>query len=127
MQIGRFFSLQRGRVGQFLSPRVLVVRTPFRSPRQGGWSEQSHIGFSTLSQAQKFAQLLARMGLRFQLQPSEMLPDCRYEIVLNGQVPLARTLAQWQRQPDAIPALASSDSVSVPVDRGVASQTAIAA
>lgn len=127
MQIGRFFSLQRGRVGQFLSPRVLVVRTPFRSPQQGGWSEQCHIGFSTLSQAQKFAQLLARMGLRFQLQPAKLLPDCRYELVLNGQVPLARTLAHWQRQPDAIPTLAAADSGAVPVDRGAAPQTAIAA
>lgn len=102
MQIGRFFSLRQGRVGQFLSPRVLVVRMPFRSPLQGGWSEQCYFGFSTLTQAQKFSQLLTRMGLNFQLKKNQAIPDCNYSIVLTGQATLARTLAQWHRQNTSI-------------------------
>lgn len=92
MQIGRFFSLQRGRVGQYLSSRVLVVRTPFQSPVQ----PCCYFGFEQLSQAQKFTQNLARKGFRFQLQRSTLMPQ-RFEVQLQGHTDLARTLAYWDR------------------------------
>ena len=77
MQIGRFFSLQKGRVGQYLSPRVLVVRLPFQliSPQ-----EFCYFGFETITQAQKFAQRLTVSGCLFQLQKSQFITHLPYEI-----------------------------------------------
>jgi hypothetical protein len=92
MQIGRFFALQRGQVGQFLSPRVLVVRTPFR-PSPG---DICYFGFDRLRQAQKFANYLADLGYTFQIRRSQVMPQS-YEIRLAGHSDLARTLAHWDR------------------------------
>ncbi|MBW4472785.1 MAG: hypothetical protein KME45_20780 [Stenomitos rutilans HA7619-LM2] len=95
MQIGRFFSLQQGRVGQYLAPRVLVVRSPFRafSPTV------CYFGFDHLKQAQTFAQKLASIGASFQIRRSRIMPQA-YEIRLRGHSDLARTLAYWERQSD---------------------------
>lgn len=94
MQIGRFFSLSYGRVGQFLSPRVLLVRTPFRPlARQ---QEVCYFGFDRLNQAQKFTQNLALAGYSFQLRRSQVMPQS-YEVRLPGHRDLARTLAYWDR------------------------------
>jgi hypothetical protein len=103
MQVGRFFSLQQGRVGQYLSPRVLVVRRPFRESN----AAVCYFGFEQVSQAQKFAQFLARAGFQYQLRRSEVMPQS-YEIRLPGHTDLARTLAYWerqdnQRQPESAP------------------------
>ena len=92
MQIGRFFSLQQGRVGQYLSSRVLVVRRPFRS----NFVEVCYFGFDRLNQAQKFAQYLASMGYSFQLRRSQRMPQS-YEVRLQGHSDIARTLAYWDR------------------------------
>jgi hypothetical protein len=95
VSIGRFFSLQDGRVGQYLSPRVLVVRTPFRkAPRR---QEACYFGFEKLSQAQKFAQCLAGFGYRFSLDRATMLTQFPYEIKLAGNVDIAGVLAYWDR------------------------------
>lgn len=96
MQTGRFFSLQKGRVGQYLSPRVLVVKTPFRSPPTS--QELCYFGFETLNQAQKFAQHLASSGYHFQLRRSRTLLQMPYEVKLSGHAELAKTLAYWERQ-----------------------------
>lgn len=92
MRVGQFFSLQRGQVGQYLSPRVLVVRKPFQPSN----TPVCYFGFDRLSQAQKFAHYLATMGHTFQLRRSEQMPQS-YEIRLQGQSDLARTLAYWDR------------------------------
>lgn len=92
MQIGRFFSLQRGRVGQYLSPRVLVVRSPFQAA-----PTICYFGFEHLKQAQTFAQRLARLGANFQVRRSQVMPQ-NYEIRLRGHSDLALTLAYWERQ-----------------------------
>lgn len=95
VSIGRFFSLGDGRVGQYLSPRVLVVRTPFRkSPRV---QEACYFGFEKLSQAQKFAQYLASFGYRFSLQRSQLLTHFPYEIQLPGNADIVNVLAYWDR------------------------------
>lgn len=93
MQIGRFFSLQQGRVGQYLAPRVLVVRSPFRAFS----STVCYLGFDHLKQAQTFAQNLARLGASFHIRRSRVMPQ-DYEIRLRGHSDLARTLAYWERQ-----------------------------
>lgn len=95
MQVGRFFSFQPGRVGQFLSSRVLVVRSPFRAVS----ADVCYLGFDHLNQAQKFAQKLAWSGANFQLRRSQVMPQ-RYEICLRGHRDLARTLAYWDRRDD---------------------------
>ena len=92
MQIGRFFSLQQGRVGQYLSPRVLVVRSPFRIA-----PTICYFGFDHLKQAQTFAQSLARLGAHFQIRRAQVMPQT-YELRLRGHSDLARTLAFWERQ-----------------------------
>ena len=92
MQIGRFFSLQQGRVGQYLSPRVLIVRSPFRAT-----PTVCYFGFDHLKQAQTFAQSLAKRGARFQIRCSQVTAQA-YEIRLHGHSDLARTLAYWERQ-----------------------------
>jgi|GEM_PF-5290280 len=97
MQIGRFFSLQQGRVGQYLSPRVLVVRTPFRSPAVVGATETCYVGFDRLPLAQQFARRLALLDCRFQVRLGQQLPY-PYEVKVVNQGPLARTIARWDRQ-----------------------------
>jgi hypothetical protein len=92
MQLGRFFSLQQGRVGQYLSPRVLVVRSPFRVA-----PTVCYFGFDHLKQAQTFAQSLARLGAHFQMRRAQVMAQ-HYEIRLRGHSDLARTLAYWERQ-----------------------------
>lgn len=113
MQVGRFFSLRQGRVGQYLSPRVLVVRTPFRTAATG---EVSYFGFDRLNQAQKFAHYLASLGYNFALRRSQLMPQ-PYEIRLQGHADLARSLAYWDRL-DGQPRSAKS---AVPVPQRVAS------
>ncbi|XHX80781.1 MAG: hypothetical protein RBJ76_12865 [Stenomitos frigidus ULC029] len=92
MQIGQFFSFQPGRVGQYLSPRVLVVRSPFRTT-----PDVCYLGFDHFKQAQTFAQTLARRGFRFQMRRSQVMPQS-HEIRLPGHSDLARTLAYWDRR-----------------------------
>ena len=98
MQIGRFFSLQQGRVGQYLSPRVLVVRSPFqRLPKSGGPSTACYFGFEKISKAQDFAKYLAGLGYTFQLRRGRMLAQFAYEVALAEHIDLARVLAYWDR------------------------------
>ncbi|MCU0549085.1 MAG: hypothetical protein MUC48_07035 [Leptolyngbya sp. Prado105] len=91
--VGRFFSLQEGRVGQYLSTRVLVVRSPFRRSLS-----TSYFGFDKLNQAQKFAQSLASSGYRFSVQKSQVLTQFPYEIKLIGETEIAKRLAYWDRK-----------------------------
>ncbi|UZQ54144.1 hypothetical protein OOK60_16920 [Trichothermofontia sichuanensis B231] len=98
MQIGRFFSLQQGQVGQYLSPRVLMVRTPFRSPAAAaGAVETCYVGFDRLSLAQRFAQRLALLNCRFQVGLGQQLPYA-YEVKVFNPGHLARAIAHWERQ-----------------------------
>jgi len=94
--VGRFFSMGSGRVGQYLSTRVLSVRTPFR--RFSRSQEVCYLGFEKLSQAQKFAQSLASSGLRFSVQKSQVLTQFPYEIKLFGDTETAKRLAYWDRK-----------------------------
>jgi hypothetical protein len=93
VSIGRFFSLKDGRVGQYLSVRVLVIKQPFRRSLS-----TSYFGFDQLNQAQKFAQSLARTGYRFSIQRSQALTQFPYEIKLIGDSEIAKRLAYWERQ-----------------------------
>ncbi|MCY7321065.1 MAG: hypothetical protein LH660_04510 [Phormidesmis sp. CAN_BIN36] len=95
MHTGRFFPLGKGRVGQYLSPRVLVVKTPFQKAVR--LSEICYFGFEKLSQSQKFAYSLASSGYSFQLQQSEMLTQFPHEIKVSGHPGIAKTLAYWDR------------------------------
>ncbi|MGV0023891.1 hypothetical protein [Phormidesmis priestleyi] len=121
MQIGRFFSLQRGRVGQYLSPRVLVVRLPFQLIKP---QEFCYFGFENITQAQKFAQRLTVSGYLFQLQKSQFITHLPYEIKLLGHTDLAKALAYWDRQDTKQFGLNSKSPVSTPK---VKRETAIAA
>ncbi|MGG6266133.1 hypothetical protein ACQ4M3_04745 [Leptolyngbya sp. AN03gr2] len=94
--VGRFFSMGDGRVGQYLSTRVLSVRTPFR--RYSRSNDVCYLGFDKLSQAQKFAQSLASSGLRFTVQKSQVLTQFPYEIKLYGDTETAKRLAYWDRK-----------------------------
>jgi hypothetical protein len=91
--IGRFFSMEKGRVGQFLSPRVLLVRKPF----QNQVVERCYFGFDSLHQARKFTEYLAHTGRYFRLDKSEYMPQ-RYEIEIFNPGDVAKTLAYWDRQ-----------------------------
>ncbi len=95
MHTGRFFSLGKGRVGQYIFPRVLVVRTPFQKAVR--LPETCYFGFEKLGQSQKFAHSLASSGYLFQLQQSEMLTQFPHEIKLSGNPGIAKTLAYWDR------------------------------
>nr|WP_290227751.1 hypothetical protein [Trichocoleus desertorum] len=98
MQIGRFFSLQQGRVGQYLSPRVLVVRSPFQKlPKSGGPAAACYFGFDKLSKAQSFAKYLSGLGYNYQLRRGKMLSQYAYEIALREHTDLAKVLAYWDR------------------------------
>ncbi|GAP95466.1 hypothetical protein [Leptolyngbya sp. NIES-2104] len=94
--VGRFFSMGDGRVGQYLSTRVLSVRTPFR--RYSRSNDVCYLGFEKLSQAQKFAQSLASSRLRFSVQKSQALTQFPYEIKLYGDTETAKRLAYWDRK-----------------------------
>ena len=85
----------KGRVGQYLSLRVLVIRTPFKAALK--LRETCYFGFEKLNQAQKFAQSLANSGYLFQLQQSKMLTQFPYEIKLTANPGIAKTLAYWDR------------------------------
>ncbi|MDJ0705857.1 MAG: hypothetical protein QNJ46_21530 [Leptolyngbyaceae cyanobacterium MO_188.B28] len=103
MQVGRFFSLGQGRVGQYLSPRVLIVRAPFQRVSRGRTpKEYCCFRFRRLKQAQRFSQFLASMGFSFQLhhpqQSPDQLPDYPYEVRLVGHTDLASDLAYWDRR-----------------------------
>lgn len=84
----------KGRVGQYLSLRVLVIRTPFQAALK--LRETCYLGFEKLNQAQKFAQSLANSGYLFQLQQSKMLTQFPYEIKLSANPGIAK-IAYWDR------------------------------
>lgn len=92
VKVGRFFSLQKGRVGQFLSPRVLLVRKPF----QHQVVERCYFGFDSLYQAWKFTAAIAHTGSYFRLDRSRVMPQ-RYEIEIFNPGAMARLLAFWDR------------------------------
>jgi len=117
MQVGQFFSFQPGRVGQYLSPRVLVVRSPFRAT-----PDVCYLGFDHFKQAQTFAQSLARRGIKFQIRRNQVISQ-QYEIRLHGCSDLARTLAYWDRRDVGLTAAQTGQTV----DRRAASTGAIAA
>lgn len=95
--VGRFFSLQNGRVGQYLSPRVLVVRQPFRSDPNDLYC----FGFKQAKAAAHFAKHLAYRGYSYELL-SNGWTDHPYEIRVSLPLQkakiLTQTLAFWDRQ-----------------------------
>jgi hypothetical protein len=94
--IGRFFSLQQGRVGQYLSPRVLIVRHPFRSQPV----DLHCFGFDQAKPAARFAQHLAYRGYPFELKRGGGWTRQPYEIHVSHKSAqkLAQTIAFWDRQ-----------------------------
>ncbi|MBD2120167.1 hypothetical protein [Trichocoleus sp. FACHB-262] len=111
MQIGRFFSLQQGRVGQYLSSRVLVVRSPFQKlPKSGGPAAACYFGFDKLSKAQAFAKYLSGLGYTYQLRRGKMLSQYTYEIALREHTDLAKVLAYWDRMDVKRPSLSASQA-----------------
>ncbi|MBD2100141.1 hypothetical protein [Leptolyngbya sp. FACHB-261] len=93
----RFFSLGEGRVGQYLSDRVLVVRTPFRrSQFRFGASEICVFGFSDLRSARRFTQSLAARSIPFSLQAGEVM-TWPLEVRVWGHLDLAKRLAGRDR------------------------------
>lgn len=124
MQIGRFFALGQGRVGQYLSPRVLMVRSPFRRTSLTGEPIQfCCIGFGSLRQAQKFLRSVAHLGLSVELRQSQILKNCSYEVVVSDREALrepyrpdlASALAAWERQTASRPKLTAISPVTAPV------------
>jgi hypothetical protein len=93
IKVGRFFSMQQGRVGQYLSPRVLLVRKPFRHQV----IERCYIGFDDLSRARKFTRAIALRNCYFRLEKSQVMPQ-RYEIEIFNPGEMTRILAFWDRQ-----------------------------
>lgn len=87
-RIGRFFSLQQGRVGQYLSPRVLIVRHPFRTI-----ADIHVLGFDERQQAAKFAGYLAYRNFTFELRQNGWTIH-PYEIRITKQSTLTRSLLQ---------------------------------
>jgi hypothetical protein len=87
-RIGRFFSLQQGRVGQYLSPRVLIIRHPFRNT-----TDIHCLGFEKRKQAARFADYLAYRGLTFELKQNGWTIH-PYEICILKQSRLTRSLLQ---------------------------------
>lgn len=87
-RIGRFFSLQQGRVGQYLSPRVLIIRHPFRRI-----ADIHVLGFDKRQQAAKFAGYLAYRNLTFELKQNGWTSH-PYEIRITKQSTLTRSLLQ---------------------------------
>lgn len=105
VKVGRFFSMQQGRVGQFLSPRVLLLRKPF----QHQVVERCYFGFDSLYQAWKFTETIAHTGCYFRLDRSRVMPQ-RYEIEIFNPGEMARLLAFWDRHQTQSPVVNSSDS-----------------
>lgn len=98
MKIGRFFSFGQGQVGQYLSHRVLLVRSPFQTTlRAGNEREVCYFGFEKFNQVQKFTQYLSYAGYRFQVLRSGVMPSFPYSVKLVGNTELAKTLAYWDR------------------------------
>ena len=87
-RIGRFFSLQQGRVGQYLSPRVLVIRHPFRAI-----ADIHVLGFDQRQQAAKFAGYLAYRNFTFELRQNGWTTH-PYEIRVTKQSTSMRSLFQ---------------------------------
>jgi hypothetical protein len=88
---GRFFSLQQGQVGQFLSDRVLHVTKPFQND-QGCY----YIGFDQRKQAMRFMRRLGRSGQVLSLQPAQYMSQS-YEIQITIDRTIASDLALWER------------------------------
>ena len=87
-RIGRFFSLQQGRVGQYLSPRVLIIRHPFRTI-----ADIHVLGFDERRQAAKFAGYLAYRNFTFELRQNGWTIH-PYEIRITQQSKSTRSLLQ---------------------------------
>jgi hypothetical protein len=87
-RIGRFFSLQHGRVGQYLSPRVLLIRQPFQQA-----TDIHCFGFEKRKQAARFADYLAYRGCVFELEQNGWTVH-PYEIRILKQSELTRSLTQ---------------------------------
>ena len=87
-RIGRFFSLNQGRVGQYLSPRILIIRHPFRRI-----SDIQVLGFDQRKQAARFAAYLAYRGCAFELKQNGWMAH-PYEICILQQSTLTRSLLQ---------------------------------
>jgi hypothetical protein len=87
-RIGRFFSLSHGRVGQYLSPRVLIIRHPFRNT-----TDIHCLGFDQRKQAARFAAYLAYRGCAFELKQNGWTVH-PYEIRILKQTALTRSLLQ---------------------------------
>ena len=87
-RIGRFFSLQQGRVGQYLSPRVLIIRHPFRTI-----ADIHVLGFDERKQAAKFAGYLAYRNFTFELRQNGWTTH-PYEIRITKHSTLTRSLLQ---------------------------------
>ncbi len=100
-RIGRFFSLKQGRVGQYLSPRVLIIRHPFRTI-----ADIHVLGFDERKQAAKFAGYLAYRNFTFELRQNGWTTH-PYEIRITKHSTLTRsllqTLAYNDRHPDRHP------------------------
>ena len=87
-RIGRFFSLKQGRVGQYLSPRVLIIRHPFRTI-----ADIHVLGFDERKQAAKFAGYLAYRNFTFELKQNGWTTH-PYEIRITKHSTLTRSLLQ---------------------------------
>jgi hypothetical protein len=97
MHIGRFFSLSNGRVGQYLSPRVLVVRKPFHQPQCEDEYETCYFAFDKLTNAQTFMQYLIGLGYAVQLHVQHPWLSSRFTVQLQGHADQAQVLAYWER------------------------------
>lgn len=105
--IGRFFSLQQGRVGQYLSPRILVIRHPFRSHPK----DLHCFGFEQVKSATRFAQHLAYRGYPFELKRGgwTMYPyEIRVSIPSTQAKDLTQTLAFWDRHHESLISISPS-------------------
>ncbi len=95
--VGRFFSLRQGRVGQYISPRILIVRYPFRSHP----GDLHCFGFDQAKPAARFAQHLAYRGYSFELKRGGWTRQ-PYEIHVSIPPKTAKSLTQmlafWDRQ-----------------------------
>ncbi|MDX2213463.1 MAG: hypothetical protein SFY66_09255 [Oculatellaceae cyanobacterium bins.114] len=99
MRGGWFFSLGDGKAGQFLSPRVLVMRSPFRQhhPMRHP-NEFCCFGLIPFGTPNVLSRALSSLGLRFEVRLGQLLPGCPYEVILWGNTDLAQTLAFWDRR-----------------------------
>ncbi|NJM45601.1 MAG: hypothetical protein HC860_05015 [Alkalinema sp. RU_4_3] len=88
---GRFFSLQQGQVGQFLSDRVLHVTKPFQKA-----TDCYYIGFDERKQAMRFMRRLGTSGQVLSLQRAQYMSQS-YEIQITLDRTIASDLALWER------------------------------